>query len=661
MLVVLPLCGVGERFQREGYHTPKPLVPLHGKRMLFHIIDSLIIRDENNDRVLCVCPDFFRLYDLHHPRATFVYLMEPTVGALDTCVKGIHAWMNTSDPCNNVGDLSTTPVLVMDGDVLYDSSWDVIQEFQDTFSIEDATFAISIYHEKTTATCFSFVEFNEETYHIQAIREKERISSWACSGCYGVRSIKLFLEAAARTLQCGEYLRKGEYYMSSMFLCMLDDGRTGYGIVVQPEHVLCCGTLPQMIQNTRHITKGTEPLRVCFDLDGTLVTHPQKTGDYSTVMPIQRNINYARYLKSQGHIIILHTARRMKTHDGNMGAVLKDCAQITFQTLERFGIPYDEIYFGKPYADFYVDDKAVSASTQLSKKTGVYPWNAFVDSRSFNHVTRTDHGHVLKKSDDACKMECEIMYYRSIPECVRHLFPAFLGAHRSQDKTIRGYEIECIQAPCASFMYVTESMTESHLAAIMSALDSLHSIYPPVCIKQKLFDRADGASFRKRLTKRVSEVDATAFPGFESQLLHAFSFLQEWESEPASHADAWCMIHGDPVFTNILIESDNLIKFIDMRGNFGGMTTIFGDKLYDYAKVYQSLVGYDEILHDSPVSFSYKLKMLRSFWNHIHPKLHDPVRKMTHALLLSLLPLHDLDVAKRCYGLAVELCVMQTV
>jgi len=27
--------------------------------------------------------------------------------------------------------------------------------------------------------------------------------------------------------------------------------------------------------------------------------------------------------------------------------------------LDRNGIPYDELHFGKPVADFYVDDKAV--------------------------------------------------------------------------------------------------------------------------------------------------------------------------------------------------------------------------------------------------------------------------------------------------------------
>ena len=43
----------------------------------------------------------------------------------------------------------------------------------------------------------------------------------------------------------------------------------------------------------------------------------------------------------------------MKTHNGNVGKILCDIGKITFNTLEKFNIPFDEIYFGKPYADVY--------------------------------------------------------------------------------------------------------------------------------------------------------------------------------------------------------------------------------------------------------------------------------------------------------------------
>jgi capsule biosynthesis phosphatase len=110
--------------------------------------------------------------------------------------------------------------------------------------------------------------------------------------------------------------------------------------------------------------------RFCFDLDNTLVTYPTVKGDYTTVKPIEKNINFLKYLKSFGNTIIIYTARRMKTHHGNIGKINADIGKITFETLENFNIPYDEIYFGKPYADFYIDDLGVSCFDDLEKELG---------------------------------------------------------------------------------------------------------------------------------------------------------------------------------------------------------------------------------------------------------------------------------------------------
>ena len=67
---------------------------------------------------------------------------------------------------------------------------------------------------------------------------------------------------------------------------------------------ICCINNEQKIKN----------LRVCFDLDNTLVTFPKIKNDYTSVEePILKNIEFLKYLKSFGTTIIIYTARRMKT------------------------------------------------------------------------------------------------------------------------------------------------------------------------------------------------------------------------------------------------------------------------------------------------------------------------------------------------------------
>ena len=61
------------------------------------------------------------------------------------------------------------------------------------------------------------------------------------------------------------------------------------------------------------------------------------------------------------------------------------------------------------------------------------------------------------------------------------------------------------------------------------------------------------------------------------------------------------MIHGDPVFSNVLLTDDGHIILLDMRGEQGSTLTLQGDLLYDLSKVYQSLLGYDYILLSTPL------------------------------------------------------------
>jgi capsule biosynthesis phosphatase len=107
---------------------------------------------------------------------------------------------------------------------------------------------------------------------------------------------------------------------------------------------------PNQLINSERIGSGS--LTYVFDLDNTLVTYPVIHGDYSTVKPILKMINLVKKLKEHGHYIIINTARRMKSHGGKVGAVIKDIGRVTLDTLDKFNIPYDELIFGKPLGTF---------------------------------------------------------------------------------------------------------------------------------------------------------------------------------------------------------------------------------------------------------------------------------------------------------------------
>ena len=104
-------------------------------------------------------------------------------------------------------------------------------------------------------------------------------------------------------------------------------------------------------------------------------------------------------------------------------------------------------------------------------------------------------------------------------------------------------------------------------------------------------------------------------------------------------------IHGDPVFTNVF-ETPTGLKFIDMRGKQGDEVTLYGDIYYDFAKVYQSLIGYDNILNGIEIDDVYRNELVTYFESMFSEEALIKIKLITASLLISMLPLHDDDEAK---------------
>ena len=56
MNIIIPLCGLGERFHKAGYKVPKPLINVFNKPMIFHVLDNLSIQEDD------------RVYIIYHTR-----------------------------------------------------------------------------------------------------------------------------------------------------------------------------------------------------------------------------------------------------------------------------------------------------------------------------------------------------------------------------------------------------------------------------------------------------------------------------------------------------------------------------------------------------------------------------------------------------------------
>lgn len=108
----------------------------------------------------------------------------------------------------------------------------------------------------------------------------------------------------------------------------------------------------------------TNRQRIVFDLDHTIcipnLDEPDTYERYARAKPIQSVIDNINRLSKEGYYIIIYTARRMITHQGDIEKIKADVGSVTSKWLKDHEVEYNELVFGKPYADtYYVDDKAM--------------------------------------------------------------------------------------------------------------------------------------------------------------------------------------------------------------------------------------------------------------------------------------------------------------
>lgn len=105
----------------------------------------------------------------------------------------------------------------------------------------------------------------------------------------------------------------------------------------------------------------------CFDLDDTICIPRNGAKNsqekYGKADPVSEVISKLNSIYDAGHEVIIFIARRMLTHKGNLERIEIKVGDITRNWLSDHDVRYNKLIFRKPYANFYVDDKAVNLDT----------------------------------------------------------------------------------------------------------------------------------------------------------------------------------------------------------------------------------------------------------------------------------------------------------
>ena len=619
--LIIPMNGLGNRFREEDYQMPKPLINVLGKPMLFWLLDNLNLSKLNSITIpytsLLDAFSFQNQLKQRYPQINFNFLplSAQTKGAAETVLIALNNL--------NLHELDYS-VMVMDCDTFY---------FEDVISLyleKNQTNQIFCFDDLQTEPIYSYIKVVGD--NVTDIAEKNKISNLANSGIYCFESGELLKKYCQKIIDENQYV-KGEFYISLVYSLMLQD-KINIG-AIKIKNLSCVGT-PMQLKIFCENYQNKENKRFCFDLDNTLVTSPTIKGDYTTCQPIQKNIDFLRYLKNQGHEIIIHTARRMKTHKYNLGAVIKDIGLITLEQLNNFDIPYDEILFGKPLADFYIDDLAINCNLNLEKQIGFY--NSKIKSRAFNSVEILDN-LVIKSG----QIDGERYYYKQLIHypTVSEYFPKFI------EETNKKIIIEKVQGLNFSYLYTNRCLGIEQFKVLLNTLKKLHDIKIDDISSDQLV-----VNTINKIRDRYKNYDYSKFHNSQETYDKIIDFIKNLYTQNFNIT----MIHGDPVFTNVIINSQNELKMIDMRGKVGDLYTVGGDPIYDLSKIYQSLVGYDFVINNTPISIDARLLDYFEKWINKQYSLDiETVKKYTASLYFTLIPLHNDEKCQQYYQMAKNL------
>lgn len=226
--------------------------------------------------------------------------------------------------------------------------------------------------------------------------------------------------------------------------------------------------------------------------------------------------------------------------------------------------------------------------------------------RAFNEMKITPRV-VEKASKNVDKMAAEANWFECLPPSMSINTPKLISK-LTEGEIVTGYSLEYLYLLPLSDLFVFGEISVGAWKQIFSSsanvlthfadhnsdsvcTTSLNKLYLVKTLHRlEEFAKNSGFDIHRPLMAKGSELPATSLHDMAQQASHFIN--------APTNSDVG-IVHGDFCFSNILYDSRvQCIKVIDPRGiDLDGNLSIYGDRRYDFAKIYHSVVGlYDFII-----------------------------------------------------------------
>lgn len=236
MKIVVPMAGLGKRFNDEHSHTPKPLTLVDGVPMISRVINMF----SQDDEYIFICNEkhlnetnMESVLRTSAPRSTIVPITDLTGGPI----------YGTANAFNLIDDLEDIIINYCD----FLQVWDY-NHFKDTIkkvSNDGAIISFKGFHPASLGeTYYAYMKINEQGY-LTYLREKQafsenRMDDFASTGTYYFKRGKDFKEYSRKVIESG-FTVNGEAYVTLPYMLMIKEGLNILNYEV-PKFI-CLGTI----------------------------------------------------------------------------------------------------------------------------------------------------------------------------------------------------------------------------------------------------------------------------------------------------------------------------------------------------------------------------------------------------------------------------------
>jgi len=251
--ILVPMAGLGSRFQKEGFTVPKQLINIHDKHLIDISLACLKIDDCN---LIFIIRDEhvynFRMDEILKKKfgdnCQVIVLDHLTRGSVESC---LHAeqFINNNDP-----------LIIHTLDIEFEPQYDPYDMLK-----WDADGMILTF--KSNSTNYSYAK--DVGGRVTETAEKKAISGDACVGIYGFRNGATFVKYAKKMI-ARDIRTNNEFYIAPLYNLLIQDGLKIVSYPVQKMHVFGTPEEYRFYKNNaiKNLGNTTKPIALCSDHSG---------------------------------------------------------------------------------------------------------------------------------------------------------------------------------------------------------------------------------------------------------------------------------------------------------------------------------------------------------------------------------------------------------